>query len=85
MRFRIFTCLGLSSIAVACGSTDEPKDRAPGAAVERVSHSQAALMVTTNTETALLGLTNAGGFLAESSALAETMNEIAGSSETCTR
>lgn len=84
MRFRIFTCLGLSSIAVACGSTDEPKDRAPGAAVERVSHSQAALMVTTNTETALLGLTNAGGFLAESSALAETMNEIAGSSETCT-
>jgi hypothetical protein len=41
-------------------------------------------MVTTNTETALLGLTNAGGFLAESSALAETMNEIGGSSETCT-
>jgi hypothetical protein len=41
-------------------------------------------MVSTNTETALLGLTNAGGFLAESSALADTMNELGGSSETCT-
>jgi hypothetical protein len=84
MIFIIFTCFVLSSIAVACGSTDETNDRTPGAAVERVSHSQAALMVTTNTETALLGLTNAGSFLAESSALAETMNELGGSSETCT-
>lgn len=85
MRTRILASFCLTSLVAGCGAeNDDATGNTPGAPVERISHSQAALMVSANTETALLGLTNAAGFLVESSALAETMNQLGGSSETCT-
>jgi hypothetical protein len=81
-RLTSFVCLSLT--LASCSPGEDATGDTAGAAVEPISHARAALMVTTNTETALTGLTNAGGFLAESTTLASTLDEMGAGSESCT-
>ncbi|MBN1606848.1 MAG: hypothetical protein JW940_09445 [Polyangiaceae bacterium] len=64
--------------AVGCsGQKDTEETRLP------IGHAEAALTAQQNTERALKGLVDAGGFIAESASVAQSLSSLAGSSESC--
>ncbi len=68
----------LASVAAAAGCADEKEEaRLP------ISHSDAALTVQKNAKQALEGAIDAGGFLAESLSLAQSLSQLGGSAEDC--
>ena len=66
----------LATAAAGC-SGEKAETRLP------ISHSTAALTVQQNAEQALRGALDAGGFLAESRAMAQSLSQLGGSSESC--
>lgn len=59
----------------------EPGEQTPRGI--EISSQGAALTAVENTEVALLGIVDTGGFLADSTSLAETLNALGGGSESC--
>ena len=67
-----------TAAAVGCsGEKDQQETRLP------IGHSQAALTAQQNTERALKGVVDAGGFIADSASVAQSLSTLAGSSESC--
>ena len=74
---RCWVCLATVA-AVGCSSNkDKEQTRLP------IGHSQAALTAQQNTERALKGVVDAGGFIADSASVAQSLSSLSGSSESC--
>jgi hypothetical protein len=74
---RSWVLLGTMAAVGCSGEKGKEEARLP------IGHSQAALTAQQNTERALKGLVDAGGFIAESASVAQSMSSLAGSSESC--
>jgi hypothetical protein len=74
------SCVFLAAVA-AVGCSAE-KDKEEGGLP--IGHSTAALTAQQNTERALKGVIDAGGFVADSASVAQSMSSLSGSSENCT-
>ena len=72
-------CLSTALVAACSGGDGRSSDPS----TVPISHKSAALTAQQNTERALRGLLDAGGFVAESVALAESLSSLAGSTESC--
>jgi hypothetical protein len=69
--------LTVPALLMACSGDKPPASNVP------ISSSSAALTAQENTERALRGLVDSGGFLAESAALADSLSAMAGESTSC--